>query len=414
MEVLAERACGLDVHQMTVVACGLVSTSSKKTEVLREEFSAMSDGLRALSAWLIEHRITHVAMEGTGSYWVPVYAVLEENRALDITVVNAHHIKKVPGRKTDWTDARWIAELLRCGLLRKSFVPDADFRALRDLTRTRRSLIQDRSRHVNRLQKVLVTANVKLGAVISDISGVSGVEMVRALLSGTQTPRQIAQLARGKMRNKISLITRALEGKLLDHHKLLLQMELDVIDGFEAHVAVLDAEIARRFEPYTAELELIDTIPGIDRHGAEYILSEIGVDMTRFAEPGNLAAWAGVLPANNRSAGKRLGSRRRTGNVHLTTILVELALGAARTKGTYLRDKYHRLKAGRGAKRAAVAIANKIICAVHRVLSRRVVYAELGDTYLDGRDRDRTAHRLVERLHRMGYSVTIEPTATAA
>lgn len=410
MEVLVERCCGLDVHQLTVVACALISNGTNKVHVERREFSAMTDGLRELCAWLVEHQITHVAMEGTGSYWVPVYAALEaQGTTLDVTVANAQHIQKVPGRKTDWSDARWIAQLLRVGLLRKSFVPTAEFRALRDLCRARRSLVRDRTRQVNRLQKVLVTANVKLGAVVSDIFGVSGVEMVRALLCGEQSPRQIANLARGKMRKKIPLLARALEGHLLEHHKCLLKIELELVDAINGHITKLDAEISSRFEPYRAELELLDTMPGVDVHGAEYILSEIGVDMTRFATPGNLASWAGVLPANNLSAGKSLGGRRRNGNVHLTTILVELALAAARTKGTYLRDKYYRLKAARGAKRAAVAIANKMISAVHRMLSERVPYKELGATFLDMRDQAQTAERLVQRLIRMGVNVVIVP-----
>jgi len=413
METMTERVCGLDVHQLSVVACVLIAGESKKQVVERREFSAMTDGLRELSAWLLEHRVMHVAMEGTGSYWVPVYAVLEENASLDISVVNAHHIKKVPGRKTDWNDARWIAQLLQWGLLRKSFVPTAEFRALRDLSRARRSLVQDRARQLNRLQKVLVTANVKLSAVISDIVGVSGLEMVHALLAGTQTPLQIANLARGKMRKKIPMLARALEGTLLPHHKLLLQTEVELIEYLDAQVAKLDDEIERRFEPYRAELELLDTIPGVDRQGAKAILSETGVDMTRFAEPGNLASWAGVLPVNGLSAGKRLGAKRRTGNVHLTTTLVELALSAARTKGTYLRDKYYRLRAGRGAKRAAVAIANKMICAVHRMLRGRVPYADLGATYLDTRDREQTVGRLIQRLERMGLQVSVAPIAAS-
>jgi transposase len=414
MDVLAERVCGLDVHQMTVVACALISGESSRTRVERAEFSAVTEGLRELSAWLVKHGVTHVAMEGTGSYWVPVYAVLEQNASLDLAVVNAHHIKQVPGRKTDWNDARWIAQLLQWGLLRKSFVPPAEFRALRDLTRMRRSLVQDRARQLNRLQKVLVTANVKLSAVISDIVGVSGLEMVHALLEGTKTPQQIAQLARGAMRKKIPMLARALEGTLLDHHKRLLRMALEMIECFDQQITQLDAEIVRRFEPYREQVDLLDTIPGVDQQGARDILSEIGVDMTRFREPGNLAAWAGVLPGNSLSAGKRLGAGRRTGNVHLTTTLVELALGASRTKGTYLREKFHRLRARRGGKRAAVAIANKIVCAVHRILSDRVPYQDLGAAYLDNRDREQTANRLIQRLQRMGVHVTVNADAATA
>lgn len=411
MDILAERVCGLDVHQLTVVACALISSESKRTRVERREFSAMTEGLRELSAWLVEHGVTHVAMEGTGSYWVPVYAALETNASLDLAVVNAHHIKQVPGRKTDWNDARWIAQLLQWGLLRKSFVPPAEFRALRDLSRARRGLVHDRTRQLNRLQKVLVTANVKLSAVIADIVGVSGLEMVHALIEGTKTPQQIAQLARGAMRKKIPTLARALEGTLLEHHKLLLRIVLSLIESLDQQIAKLDEEIVRRFEPYQEELDLLDTIPGVDQQGARAILSEIGVDMTRFKEPGNLAAWAGVLPGNSMSAGKRLGAGRRTGNIHLTTVLVEIAFGAARTKGTYFREKFHRLRARRGGKRAAIAIGNKIICAVHRMLSSRVPYQELGPSYLDSRDREQTTRRLLQRLHQLGLNVTVSEAA---
>lgn len=404
MEILYERCCGLDVHLAEVFACVLFTNDKGKTSKERRAFSTMTVGLRDLVAWLRTMQVTHVAMESTGVYWIPIHAALES--AFDVTVANAQHIKRVPGRKTDVSDAEWIAGLLRCGLLRKSFIPPADFRAIRDLTRARRSIGQDRAREVNRLHKVLVTANVKLSAVISDIFGVSGVEMIRALLAGTQTAREIAQLARGSMRKKIPDIERAVEGTLLEHHKTLLQLKLEHIDMIDRQIAALDADIAERFKPYQAQLDLLDTIPGIDRSGAEQILAEIGVDMSAFATEHKLAAWAGVAPGNNQSAGKDLGARRRKGNLFLTTILVELAHGGVKTKNSYLNDKYHRIKARRGAKRAALAIGRKIILAVHRVLTKAQPYKDLGATYLDQRDRKHVIRQLTARLQRLGVDTS--------
>lgn len=412
MDTLVERACGLDVHQLMVMAVVLVTTAKGKVSKESREFSTMTHGLHELAAWLKSLKVTHVAMESTGVYWVPIYAVLEGEQ-FDLTVANAQHIKNVPGRKTDMNDAAWIAQLLRVGMLRKSFVPPAPFRALRELTRSRRNLIQDRTREVQRLQRLLVTANVKLTGVISDIFGVSGVEMVRALVEGVKTPAQIAQLARGTMRQKIPLLTSALEGTMLDHHRLLLRLKLEHVDVLDVQIATLDAEIVRRFEPYKAELALVTTITGVEQRGAEDVLAETGVDMSSFATDRKLAAWAGTSPGNNQSAKKDLGARRRKGNVHLTTILVELALAASRTKGSYTRDKYHRLKARRGAKRALIAVGNKIIRAVHHVLSSRTPYHDLGDSYLDSRDRERVVANLVQRIERLGVHVSLSSPVAA-
>jgi transposase len=403
MEVLYEQCCGLDVHLATVMACVIRSDAKGRGRSEKREFSSMSDGLLELRRWLKELGVTHVAMESTGKYWMPVYAALEGH--FDLTVANAQHVKNVPQRKTDMNDAEWIGRLLRCGLLRKSFVPPAEFRALRDLTRARRKLVQDRTRQVNRLHGVLVTANVKLSAVISDIFGVSGLEMIRALIDGTMTPKQMAQLARGKMREKVHDIERALTGTLLEHHKMLLHMQLQHVDQLEAHITMLDQEIAKRFAPYEAQVTLLETINGIDRISAHQILAEIGVDMTAFADEHRLAAWSGTAPGNRESAGKNLGTGRRKGNIQLTTILVETALAASKTKRTYLSDKYHRLKARRGAKRAALAIAHKIILNVYRVLTTKQPYKDLGDTYLDRRDRDRVVLSLLRRLEKLGVSI---------
>jgi transposase len=407
MDVVNERCCGLDVHQALVVACVLVPGSRGKPRKEIRSFSTVTQGLRELMQWLQACSVTHVAMESTGVYWLPIYALLEEH--FDLTVANAQHIKNVPGRKTDVKDAEWIAQLLRLGLLRKSFVPSEEFRAIRDLVRYRRSLVQDRTREVNRLQKVLVLANVKLRTVISDVFGVSGLKMVRALIEGTQSPAQIARLALGTMRKKIPQIEQALEAQIADHHRQLLRMQLARVDQIDAHLETLDVEIARRFKPYEAQLTLLDTIPGVDRKVAEAILAEIGVDMTAFADAAKLAAWSGTSPGNHQSAGKNLGSRHRKGNVHLTTTLVEAAHAARNTKGTYLGDKYHRLKARRGAKRAALAIGRKIIEAVWHMLAHGVPYQELGAAFLDQRDHTRVVANLQRRIERLGYHVTLAP-----
>lgn len=412
MEVLHERCCGLDVHLAELFACVMSTNDKGKVSKERRRFSTVTADLRELVAWLKSLQVKHVAMESTGVYWVPIHAVLEE-ADFDVTVANAQHVKKVPGRKTDVSDAEWMAGLLRCGLLRKSFIPPADFRAIRDLTRARRSLGEDRVCEVNRVHKLLITANVKLSAVISDIFGVSGVEMIRALLDGKMTPQEIARLARGTMRQKIPDIERAVECTLLEHHKLLLRQKLEHIDLIDRQIAALDDEIAKRFEPYKAQLELLDTIPGVDRRGAEQILAETGVDMSAFRSDRHLAAWAGVAPGNNESAGKNLGARRRSGNVYLTTILVELAHGGVKTKNSYLNDKYHRLKARRGAKRAALAIGHKIIRAVHAVLTKREPYKDLGASYLDQRDRDRVVRQLCARLERLGVDTAAIASAEA-
>jgi transposase len=404
MDVLIARCCGLDVHLATVMACLLLTDSMGRARAVKREFSTMTDGLAELVAWLKSEGITHVAMESTGVYWMPVYSALEG--AIDITVANAQHVKKVPGRKTDMSDAEWLGRLLRCGLLSKSFIPPAEFRAIRDLTRSRRSLVQDRTREVNRLHKVLVTANVKLSAVISDVFGVSGVQMVRALVEGVKTPREIAALALGSMRKKMPEIARAVDCTMLAHHRTLLRLKLEHIDMIEGQIKALDADIAARFKPYEAQLTLLDTIPGVDRKVAEQILSEIGVDIALyFASANKLAAWSGVAPGNNQSAGKDLGGKRRRGNIFMTTILVEAALAASKKKESYLRDKYHRLKARRGAKRAALAIAHKIILAVYRVLTTGVLYEDLGAAYLDKRDKDKTILNLLGRLKRLGVEI---------
>ena len=361
----------------------------------------------SLAEWLHAEGVTHVAMESTGVYWKPVYAVLEAAGGLELVVGNAQHMKNVPGRKTDVKDAEWIAKLLRFGLIRKSYVPPADLRDLRDLVRYRRAVVQARSAERNRLQKLLETANVKLASVASDVFGKSGIAMLRAMAGGETDARKLAALAEGLLRKKTRELEAALDGRLREHHRFMLKMQLTRLDEADHHVQQLDEEIASRLAPFRAHVELLSTVPGVKEQLSAAILSEIGPDMSAFAGPGHIASWACVCPGNNESAGKRLSGRTRKGNVHLKVALVEAANAAIRTKRTYLRDKYFRLKARRGHKRAVVAIAHKILVAVYQVLAQRVPYKDFGETYLDTLDHRRVASNLVRRLERLGYAVAI-------
>jgi len=402
MDLVVATACGLDVHQPQVTACVLTGKGTRPKKFIRE-FSAVKEGLQQLTAWLKELGVTHVAMEGTGVYWMPVYALLEG--LFDLTVCNAKHIKQVPGRKTDVCDAHWIALLLRHGLLRKSFVPPAPIRELRDLVRYREKLVQQRSNERNRLLKVLEQAGVKISTFVSDPFGVSGMAMIRALREGKLTPAQMAGMARGRLRSKQPQLTLALDGMLAEHHRLLLSLQLSRLDNIEQSLNTLQAAIDERLEPYRTQLQLLCTIPGVDSTAAMRILAEIGPDVSSFATPSRLASWAGVCPGNNQSAGKRRGGRRRSGNPHLQSTLVESAWAACRKKGSYLRIKYHRLKARRGGRRAAMAIGHKILLAVHRVLTTGQPYQDLGEAYIDPKHRRHAADRLLGRLHGLGYDI---------
>jgi len=353
-----------------------------------------------------------VAMESTGVYWKPIYAILEG--ALEIVVANAQHIKKVPGRKTDVKDAEWIADLLCHGLLRSSFVPPKPIRELRDLMRYRRKLVESQAAERNRLLKVLETANIKLANVATDVFGMSGRLMLRALIAGKATPQEMAELAKGLLRKKIPELELALEGKLEQHHRFLLELQLQRLEAAEKDLAVLEQRIRQMLEPYAAQLALLDEIPGVDWTLAAVIIAELGVDMSVFGNVSQLASWAGVCPGNNESAGKRKSSRIPSGNVYLKSGLVEAANAAARAKGTYLRDKFFRLKARRGYKRAAVAIAHKILVAIYHMLSQQVSYNDLGDLYLDKLNKNHLTRNLVHRLERLGYVVTLTLQQKAA
>ena len=407
MERMIERCAGLDVHQATVVACVLINERGRRPRKELRTFGTMTHELEALREWLAAERVTHVGMESTGVYWRPVHAVLEEH--FEVIVGNARHIRNVPGRKTDVKDAEWIAELVCCGLIRPSFVPPKPLRELRELLRYRRKLTEAQAAERNRLQKQLEIANIKLGSVATDVFGVSGRAIVRALIDNTTSPIEMADLARGRLRSKRDELTHALKGRLDDTQRFLLSMQLRRVEDIEQLIEILDQRIAEKLAPYQAEMALLMQIPGVDWVVAAVLIAELGVDMSVFVSVHHLAAWAGLCPGSHESAGKRRSTAARKGNVHLRTMLVGAARPAARTKGSYFKDKYYRLKARRGSMRAAVAIAHKILVAAYHMLARRVDYRDLGEAYLDQIDQTRTAANLKRRLERLGYIVSISP-----
>lgn len=413
MQTLVERCCGLDVHQATVVACRLVVGQNGRVQKQLRTFGTTTGELLSLRQWLIAEGCQHVAMESTGVYWKPVYAVLE-GEELEIVVANAQQVKKVPGRKTDVKDAEWLADLLCHGLLRASFVPPRSLRELRDLTRYRRKLVESRSAERNRLLKLLESANIKLASVATDVFGASGRRILEALIEGTATVPQMAELSLGKLRHKIPQLELALEGRLEEHHRFLLRLQLHRLDAIQTDLVQLEQRIQQKLEPYAAQLALLQAIPGVEFTSAAVIIAELGVDMTVFQSVSHLASWAGVCPGNHESAGKRKSSRIPKGNVYLKTALVEAASAAARAQGTYLRDKFYRLKARRGYKRAAVAIAHKILVSIYHMLSQNVSYHDLGDLYLDRLNAHHLTRNLVRRLERIGFNVTLTPRQASA
>ena len=411
METLVSRVCGLDVHRDEVTACIAITELGRKPHREIRRFRTFTASLLELGSWLKATGVTHVGMESTGVYWKPVYAVLEEVGGLELIVGNAQHMKNVPGRKTDQKDAEWIAKLVQHGLVRPSYVPTAELRDLRDLVRYRRSLVNARSAERNRLQKVLQTANVKLASVASDVFGKSGMKMLRAMANGETDPAVLASLAEGLLRKKLGELRVALDGRLREHHRFMLRQQLQRLDDADAMVAAVEAEIERRLAPHDHVVELLCTIPGVDRIAAAALLAEIGTDVKAFPTVQHLAAWAGICPGNHESAGKSRNVTARKGNVHLRTALVEAAQAARNKRGSYLRDKYHRLKARRGGKRAIVAIAHKILIAAYHMLDRGQPYKELGEVFLDRLNRQRTTHNLVRRLQSLGWEVDLRPVA---
>jgi transposase len=411
MEVLYPRCAGLDVHKKSLVACILLPDAQGHQTKQFHSFSTMLVDLQRLRDLLASLGVTHVAMESTGVFWKPIYNVLEDH--FTVLVVNAQHLKTVSGRKTDIKDAEWIADLLQHGLLRPSFIPSREQRELRDLTRYRTSLVQERARTISRLQKILEDTNLKLSAVVSDLTGASATAILQALLDGITDPALLAELARGRLRAKRDLLEQALAGSLRPHHRFLVTEQLALIDALDESIAHLNTQIQELMRPFEPLLALLRTIPGIGQRLAEILLAELGPDMTHFPSARHLAAWAGMCPGNRQSGGKRLKAPVRKGNAWLRSALVEAAHAAARCSTTYLSAQYHRLAARRGANKATVALGHTLLVIVYHVLSKKEVYHDLGSNYFDEHDRQAVQKRLVRRLETLGYQVQLTPTATA-
>ena len=405
MQLLYDRCAGLDVHKKTIVACVMITMLTGQVHKQVRTFATTTAGLLALADWLASHEVTHVAIESTGVYWRPVFNILEAS--CTVILVNAQHIKAVPGRKTDVRDSEWLAELLRHGLLRASFIPPQPIRDLRDLVRYRKTLVYERSQEVNRLHKLLETANVKLTSVVSDVMGKSGRAMLDALLEGQSDPEALAELARGSLRGKLPLLREALEGRVDAHHRVLLHHLLEHIAFLETSLHELTGEIEQRLSSYEKAIERIVQIPGLQRLTVSTILAEIGDDMSRFPSERHISSWAGVAPGNKQSGGKRLTAPTTKGNTHLRAALAEGVWALSHTKNNYLSAKYHRLARRIGKKKAIVAVSHSLLIIIYHMLRDQTDYRDLGSTYFETLDQERLRTSAVRRLESLGYDVTL-------
>lgn len=407
MQVLFARCAGLDVHKKTVVACVMLTMPTGEATRQVRTFATTTQGLLALADWLTNQQVTHVAMESTGIYWRPVFNILEG--AFTVILVNAHHMKAVPGRKTDIKDSEWLADLLRHGLLKASFIPPQPIRDLRDLVRYRKSLVQERTREVNRLQKVLETANIKLSSVVSDVLGASGRAMIRALIAGEDSPEALSELAQGSLHKKIPQLREALLGRVDAHHQILLAHLLAHISFLDQTIFQLFLQIHKYLEPYEEAVELLVSIPGIAAETAACILGEIGVDMSCFPTAAHLASWAGVCPGNRQSAGKRLSGKINKGNARLKAALAEVVWVLSHMKDNYLSAQYHRLARRLGKQKAVMAVAHSLLVIIYHMLRDKQPYHDLGATYFETLDRERIVKGAMRRLEGLGYTVTLQP-----
>lgn len=412
VETLIERCAGLDVHKDTVAACVRFPGPSKQRGQEIHTFGTTTSQLLALRDWLAAHGVTVVGMESTGIYWRAVYQILEDD--FDCQVLNARHLRNVPGRKTDVKDAEWIAQLVEHGLVRPSFVPPRPIRELRNLTRYRKAQIEERTREAQRLDKVLQDAGIKLSSVATDILGASGRDMLAALVSGTRDPEVLSELARGNLRRKLPALKEALAGRFSSHHALIVGAILAHLEFLDEIIERLSAEIGQVIAPFEPEIKRLSTIPGVQRRTAEALIAEIGVDMSRFGSAARLASWAGMCPGNNESGGKHRSGRTRKGSKWLRSALTESAKAAARSKGTYFSAQHARLKGRRGVSRATIAVGHSILVVAYHLLDRKVDYAELGaDYFLRRDDPERHANKLLRQLRALGYDVKIEPVEAA-
>jgi transposase len=407
MEVLHAHCAGLDVHKDSVVACVRHMVDGKVTTGVKT-FKTTTQELMALSDWLSAEGATHIAMEATGVYWKPVWHILSDGE-FELILANAAHVKNVPGRKTDVNDAMWLTDLLAHGLIRASFVPGEPTQQMRDLLRTRKQMVRERSSHVQRIQKTLEDANIKLDSVVTDILGLSGRRIIEALIAGQTMPQALASLAHRRIHASADELEAALRGRVTRHHRFLLKLHLDQIDALDAALARIDEEVGANVEPFRTAVEMLSTIPGISTLSAEVIVAEIGIDMSHFETAGHLISWAGLCPKNDESAGKRRSNRMKKGAPWLKTTLIQCAWAASRKKNSYLQAQYLRIRSRRGAKKAIGAVAASMLTAAYHMLKDGTLYQDLGADHFDNRAKGKHVLRLVNRLQNLGFDVQITP-----
>lgn len=406
MEVIYPRCAGLDVHKQTVVACARIAGDGAPLQQVRT-FPTTTSGLLALADWLESFGVDHVAMEATGVYWKPVWHILEGH--FELVLANAAHVKNVPGRKTDINDATWLADLLAHGLIRASFVPPTAVQEMRSLTRTRKQFVRERSAHVQRIEKVLEDANLKLGVVLSDIVGPSGRAVLQAIIDGQDDPQYLASLVSARVKATRSEVLEALRGRISAHHRFMLKLHLGHIKTLDAAITAIEQEVGRGLEPFRKAAKLLSTIPGLSTVSADMVVAEIGIDMSRFATPAHLRSWSCLCPRNDESAGKRRSTRLRPGANWLKTTLVQAAWAAVKVKGSYLQALFRRVSARRGAKKAIIAVAASMLTAIWHMLRDGTVWNDLGAAHFDRSDAKKTATRLIRRLQQIGYIVAAKP-----